>query len=86
LLRHRGHRWITLRELELAVEDLALAAFRCRDLPDAVEPDGAPNALGIPRGTDKTSIFYHLGLAHYLRGEFAAALSAYDECRALSSW
>lgn len=84
LLRHRGHRWITVREFDQAVEDLTRAVWRSREAPDAIEADGAPNALGIPRGTDKTSIHYHLGLAHYLRGEFAAALAAYDECRALS--
>lgn len=84
LLRHRGHRWITLREFELAAQDLSLAAWRVRDEPDAVEPDGAPNALGIPRGTDKTSIAYHRGLALYLLGDFSGSLAAYDACRALS--
>jgi tetratricopeptide (TPR) repeat protein len=29
-------------------------------------------------------IWYHLGLAHYLRGEFADALTAYEKCHAVA--
>ena len=46
-------------------------------LPDEVEPDGLPNAQNIPTGTLQFNIFYHLGLAHYLKGDLAAALDAY---------
>src|SRR5687768_11510991 len=34
LLRHRGHRWITLRRFDRAVDDLSRAWQLCRDLPD----------------------------------------------------
>lgn len=80
LLRHRGHRYISVRELDLAVEDLARAAQLIEGVPDEIEPDGAPNALGIPRSTNHSNIWYHLGLAHYLQGDFAAALAAYEPC------
>ncbi|MAF67480.1 MAG: hypothetical protein CMJ84_17715 [Planctomycetes bacterium] len=80
LLRHRGHRHITLRELDAAVADLSLAAQLISGLPDEVEPDGAPNALGIPTSTSHGNIHYHLGLAHYLRGDFERALASYREC------
>jgi dipeptidyl aminopeptidase/acylaminoacyl peptidase/tetratricopeptide (TPR) repeat protein len=79
ILRHRGHRYLTVRELDRAGADLARAAelVRSRNLPDEVEPDGAPNAYGVPTSTTNFNVFYHLGLAHYLRGDFAAAAEAY---------
>lgn len=80
LLRHRGHRWITLRRFDLAVEDLSRAASYIRNVADEVEPDGMPNAYGQPRSTTHTNIFYHLGLAHYLRDEFRLATAAFRRC------
>lgn len=73
LRRHRGHRWITLRQLDRAVDDLARAAELAKDRPDAVEPDGDPNPANLPRSTDRSNIDYHLALAHFLRGDFAEA-------------
>jgi tetratricopeptide (TPR) repeat protein len=84
LYRHRGHRYITVREFDKAVEDLSKAASLVRDVPDEVEPDGQPNAKNIPTSTLQTNIYYHLGLARYLKGEFAAAANAYHRCMALS--
>lgn len=81
VLRHRGHRWITLRRFDLAVEDLSRAWELCRELPDEVEPDGQPNAAGIPIGSLKSNVIYHLALAHYLRGDFALAASVWDAGR-----
>ncbi len=85
LYRHRGHRFITLRQLERAVADLESAAALIQGVPDAVEPDGAPNAYGIPRSTSHSNIWYHLGLAYYLQGDFEAALRAYLECMRFST-
>jgi tetratricopeptide (TPR) repeat protein len=59
LYRHRGHRYISIREFRKASSDLAKAA-----------------ALN-----DKDfDIWYHLGLAHYLLGEFDQARAAYESC------
>jgi hypothetical protein len=80
LYRHRGHRHISVRELDRAIADLSKAAALAAQRPDEVEPDGQPNARGIPTSTLKTNIYYHLGLAHYLKGEFAQALEAYRRC------
>lgn len=83
LLRHRGHRYLTVREFALAEADLALAAERIAGAPDEVEPDGLPNARGVPTSTLHSNIWYHLGLARYLQGDFAGALSAYESGLAL---
>jgi len=80
LFRHRGHRNITLRRFEDAVGDLTQASRFASNIPDRIEPDGAPNASGIPRSTTRSNIEYHLGLAHYLRGEWEQALAAYQRC------
>jgi tetratricopeptide (TPR) repeat protein len=78
LLRHRGHRYISVRELPRAIADLERAAKLVEGKPDQVEPDGQPNAQNIPIGTLHSNIAYHLGLAHYLSGNYARALPAYQ--------
>lgn len=80
MYRHRGHRYITVRELDKAAADLRKAAELIAGKPDQIEPDGQPNAKNIPTSTLNTNVFYHLGLAHYLRGELEPALKAYREC------
>lgn len=80
LYRHRGHRYITLRKFDLAIRDFRTAADLVDGKPDQVEPDGQPNARNIPTSTLNSNIYYHLGLAHYLKGEFADARHAYQKC------
>ena len=84
-LRHRGHRYITVREFRLAERDLTRAAQLIRGRPDEVEPDGLPNARNQPTSTLQSNVWYHLGLARYLRGDFRGALRAYRECRKVSN-
>jgi tetratricopeptide (TPR) repeat protein len=83
-LRHRGHRWITLRCLDKAVDDLTRAAKLVEGRPDQVEPDGMPNEKNIPTSTLQSNIWYHLGLAHYLKGDYGKALTAYRSCLKVS--
>ena len=59
LYRHRGHRNISIRKFDRAVQDLAMAA---------------------EMETGDFDIWYHLGLAHYLQGNFEQAFSAYQSC------
>jgi tetratricopeptide (TPR) repeat protein len=59
LYRHRGHRYISIRQFDKAVTDLKRASELKRDDFD---------------------IWYHLGLAYYLKGEFAKAAGAYELC------
>jgi len=82
--RHRGHRRITLREFDEAIADLTRATELIRGTADEVEPDGQPNALGIPTSTLHFNIWYHLGLAHYLKGEFDEAAETYRWCMEVS--
>ena len=84
MLRHRGHRWITLRQFDRAIRDLSEAAALIQGTPDEIEPDGLPNARNIPTSTLQSNIWYHLGLAHYLKGDFEKALHAYRECMKVS--
>jgi tetratricopeptide (TPR) repeat protein len=85
LYRHRGHRFITVRDFDAALADLERAAALIEAVPDSIEPDGAPNAAGIPRSTSHSNIWYHLGLAHYLKGDFERARHAYRECMRFST-
>jgi tetratricopeptide (TPR) repeat protein len=82
--RHRGHRRITLRQFDAAVDDFERAVRLIAGTPDAVEPDGQPNARGVPTSTLDFNIWYHLGLARYLRGDMDRALSAYWAAYAVS--
>ena len=77
LYRHRGHRYITVRELDHAIIDLERATRLVAGTPDQVEPDGQPNARNMPIGTLHSNIAYHLGLAYYLKGDFARAVAVY---------
>jgi tetratricopeptide (TPR) repeat protein len=83
--RHRGHRHLTLRRLDLAVQDLERAAQLIAGKPDEVEPDGLPNARNTPTSTLQSNIWYHLGLAYYLQGDFENALRAYQACLEVSN-
>lgn len=84
LFRHRGHRYITVRQFDNAIADLERAAALARGTTDEVEPDGAPNPYNIPTSTLQSNIWYHLALAHYLKGDFERALPAWLECMRVS--
>ena len=84
LYRHRGHRFITLRCFDDAITDFKQAARLIKGKPDEIEPDGLPNAKNIPTSTLQSNIWYHLGLAYYLKGDFKSALRAYRECEKVS--
>ncbi len=95
LLRHRGHRHLTLRNFPAATADLARAWELAKDAPDVVEPDGAPTPGVPPRSTLKSNILYHLGLSWYFRGNFdeaaevfgrAVALGVNDDARVAANW
>ena len=80
LRRHRGHRYVSTRQLDKAIEDFEMAAYYSVGTENAIEPDGIPNKLNTPLGNDQFNIWYHYGLAHYLNGRYDKAISAYNKC------
>jgi tetratricopeptide (TPR) repeat protein len=85
LYRHRGHRFITLRCFDDAVKDLEKAASLIKGKPDEVERDGIPNVRNTPTSTLQSNIWYHLGLAYYLKGDFQKAAHSYVEAEKVST-
>jgi tetratricopeptide (TPR) repeat protein len=84
LYRHRGHRWITVRDFDRAAADLERAAELVETRADEIEPDGQPNARGVPLETLKSNVYYHLALARFLRGEFEEAAPVWRRCLEVS--
>jgi tetratricopeptide (TPR) repeat protein len=78
MYRHRGHRYISIREFDLAIADLEQAAKLIEGKENEMEPDGQPNAQNIPVSSRHGNIWYHLGLAYYLKHDWENALRAYQ--------
>lgn len=79
MFRHRGHRYISIREFDKAIDDLTKAAELIEGKPDIIEPDGIPNARNTPVSSLNTNVWYHLGLAHYLKGNMQEALQGFQK-------
>ena len=77
MYRHRGHRYISIREFDRAIDDLEQAAGLIAGTQNEIEPDGLPNALNIPISSLHGNIWYHLGLAYYLKQDWENAYRAY---------
>jgi len=82
LVRHRGHRYISTRKFDLAVADLERAAKLIDGKPDEPEPNETPKSYAKPTSSLNYAIWYHLGLAYYLRGDFEQARGAFTKCLA----
>lgn len=77
LRRHRGHRYINLRDLDSAIVDLREAVDLIGDEhTDVLEYD----AEGEPTATYEHWVWYHVGLYHYLNEEWEDAADAYRNC------
>ena len=83
-LRHRGHRYISIREFDMAIEDFEKAVELMKGAELKIEQDGMPNKLNIPLSNVQFNVWYHLGLAYYLKGDYEKALEAYKNCLAVS--
>jgi alpha-L-fucosidase len=79
MYRHRGHRYISIREFDNAIKDFEHAATLIAGKEDSIEPDGMPNPQNIPVSSLHTNIWYHLGLAYYLKNDLENALRVYRE-------
>lgn len=76
-LRHRGHRYISTRQIDNAIADFEKATTLIKNTEDVIEPDGNPNKLNQPISSLHTNIYYHLGLAYYLKNDLKNALKAF---------
>ena len=81
--RHRGHRYITVREFDKAIVDLTKASQLIAGKPDEPEPSLADPKV-MSSETLHYATYYHLGLAYYLKGDFARALPVYRQCLAVA--
>ncbi|MEE4107819.1 MAG: hypothetical protein V2I24_00635, partial [Halieaceae bacterium] len=75
--RHRGHRYLSTRQFDAAIQDFLRAAVLMEGMPPRTEPDGLPNAQNIPLTTTQGNVWYHLGLAYYLKQDWPLALAAF---------
>ena len=85
LYRHRGHRYISVRKFDEAIADFTKAAKLAKEEKTNIEPDGFPNKLNTPLTTTQFNIWYHLGLAYYLKGQYNKAIEAYLHCQKYSN-
>ena len=76
--RHRGHRYISTRQYDKAISDFKKAVLLIDGKVDQLEPDGLPNQKNIPLSTLHGNIWYHLGLAYYLKNDMENALKAFN--------
>lgn len=77
LRRHRGHRYINLRQLDKAIVDLREAvALMGSENSDVLEY----NSAGEPTATYEHWVWYHIGLYHYLNEQWDEAAVAYQKC------
>lgn len=77
LRRHRAHRYISVRELDKAIVDLEEAVELLGENPAPVFQIGSD---GKPHGTYEHWVWYHIGLYHYLNGNYGEAAAAYEKC------
>jgi tetratricopeptide (TPR) repeat protein len=80
LFRHRGHRYISIRQFDKAITDFKKASENLKGRDIEIEADGIPNQLNIPLSNLQFNIYYHWALAHYLKGEFKKASELYQTC------
>jgi tetratricopeptide (TPR) repeat protein len=78
LYRHRGHRYINLRQPDEAMADLEKARDLMAGQPEAMEY----GADGRPTATTQHQVWYHIGICHYLKGEYTACAAAFENALA----
>jgi tetratricopeptide (TPR) repeat protein len=74
LLRHRGHRYINLRQLEPAIADLTKAA---QLMPQ--EPVFETDATGKPGASYQHQVWYHIGVYHFLKRDYQKGVEAFEK-------
>jgi len=82
--RHRGHRYLSTRQYDLAIADFEKASKLIEGTDDKIEPDGIPNKSNTPVSTLHGNIWYHLALGYYLKNDLGNALRCYKACAKVS--
>ena len=77
--RHRGHRYISTRQYDKAINDFKRALELVDGKEDQIEPDGLPNSKNIPLSTLHGNIWYHLGLTYYLKNDMNNAAKSFSD-------
>lgn len=83
MYRHLGHRQITLRRFDDAIATLRKGAELAKNEPDSPEPSSKPG--GATLDTAHQNIYYHLGVACFMKGDYPSAESAFAECHRLAA-
>ncbi|WP_417464146.1 hypothetical protein [Kordiimonas sp.] len=83
LLRYRARHLARSRQFAQSITDYERAAQLMEDLPDTVEPDGMPNALGLPLGTYKSNIHYYWGQTSFAVGDYTTMLRGMERAMEL---
>jgi tetratricopeptide (TPR) repeat protein len=77
MLRHRGHRYLSIHLPELAARDLEKASKLLKNWPDEPEPGGFPKRKEGVIASLHFNVWYHLGLANYVLGDLETAAKAF---------
>lgn len=77
LLLYRAHRLLSVRKVDEAIPDLE-KALTFMDVTNSSELEYNPD--GSIKGSFEYWIYYHMGLGHYLKGNYGEAISAYKNC------
>ena len=83
MYRHRGHRYISIRDFDRALADYQEAERLIQGTEDKIEPDGVINPAGIFLTSTHSNIYYHLGLSYYYQQDWENALAAFKAGQAL---
>jgi len=80
--RFRGHRFVILRRLELAIRDFERAAELIKDRPDEPElyASGGKSEDKMGVASFNWNVYYHQGFTYYAAGMYEKALEAYLDC------
>lgn len=78
-LRHRAHRYLSLRMFEYSIRDSEKAVDKMLEKPDFMEPSGLAGAEETTEYTFYTNVYYHLGLAYMMSGDLINARRAFDD-------
>jgi tetratricopeptide (TPR) repeat protein len=84
--RFRGHRFVILRRIDLAIRDFERAAELIEGRPDEPElyASGGPSEDKLGVSGFHWNVWYHLGFTYFVAGRLEDAAGAYRRCMEVS--